>query len=155
MSEKLFVGYAREDVTPESGGAVLEQFSQYPLDQRAEAQKVIKAAGFNSFLHAMGIARRARLEDTLSMELWALRAGDIGFISAPYEMFCSNGKYIKEHSPFKMTFVVSCSNESYDYMADDTAFNYDVYEVNTRRYGRGTAEKLAENFVEMLTELKN
>lgn len=50
--------------------------------------------------------------------------------------------------------VVSCSNDYKAYMADDTAFNYDIYEVNTRRYGRGTAEKLAENFVEMLKELR-
>ena len=132
----------------------LEQYRQYPYEQRAEANKLIRQAGFNSFLHAMGVARRAGMEPTLSMDLWALRVGDLGFISAPYEMFCSNGKYIKEHSPFKMTFVVSCSNDSYDYMADDTTFNYDVYEVNTRRYGRGTAEKLAKHFVDMLTELK-
>ena len=143
-----------DDHLAEKADTALEKFRQYSLDQRTEANQVIKDAGFNSFLHAMGIVRRANLEATLPMDIWALRAGDLGFISAPYEMFCSNGKYIKENSPYKMTFVVTCSNESYDYMADDTTFNYDVYETNTRRYGRGTAEKLAENFVEMLNEIK-
>lgn len=178
MAEHV-VACLQENMTPVAGGAVdavnriyvgavdhsddhlatqaeeaLEKYTQHPVSEKKEASRMIREAGFNSFLHAMGIARRAKLADTLSMELWALRAGEIGFISAPYEMFCSSGKYIKEHSPFQMTFVVSCSNESYDYMADDTTFQYDVYEVNTRRYGRGTAEKLAENFVEMLEELK-
>ena len=153
---RMYVGAVdhSDDHLAQQAEDALERFRQYPLSEKKEANRMMRESGFNSFLHAMGIARRAKLEDTLSMELWALRAGDIGFISAPYEMFCSSGKYIKEHSPFKMTFVVSCSNDSYDYMADDTTFQYDVYEVNTRRYGRGTAEQLAQNFVEMLTQLQ-
>ena len=88
------------------------------------------------------------------MKLWALAVGDVGFITAPYEMFCSNGMYIKEHSPFKMTFIVTCSNDYNAYMADDQAYNYDIYEINTRHYCRGTAEKLAQTYVDMLQELK-
>lgn len=173
------VACLRENMTPVSGGAVravkhtfvgavdhsddhlaklagdvLERYRQYSYEQRKEANQLIRDAGFNSFLHTMGIVRRSELEETLSMDLWALCVGDLGFISAPYEMFCSNGKYIKEHSPFRMTVIASCSNHTFDYMADDTTFNYDVYEVNTRRYGRGTAERLAQTFVKMLEGLK-
>ena len=144
-----------DDHLAEKAQEAWERYNEYPYEKRGEATKqVLRPAGFNSFLHTMGIIRRAKLGETLQMPLWALCAGDIGFISAPYEMFCSNGMYIKENSPFKMTFVVTCTNETFDYMADDNAFNYDLYETNTRRFGRGTAEELAENFVEMLTELK-
>lgn len=155
-TQRTFVGDVdhSDDHMGEKAKEALERYNEYPYDQKAEANKMIREMGFNSFLHAMGVARRADMEPTLSMDLWAMRAGDLGFISAPYEMFCSSGMYIKKNSPYKMTFVVSCSNDSYDYMADDTTFQYDVYEVNTRRYGRGTAEKLAQNFVEMLNELK-
>ena len=143
-----------DDHLAEAAEQALELYAQSTYEQKAEADKAIRAAGFNSHLHAMGIVRRSKLGESLPMPQFALCAGDIGFISAPYEMFCSSGMYIKEHSPFKMTFVVSCTNDTFDYMADDNAFNYDLYETNTRRYGRGTAEKLAQNFVEMLTELK-
>ena len=153
---RIFTGAVdhSDDHLAKQASEALERYNQYPVSEKKEANRMMRESGFNSFLHAMGIARRAGMGETLSMELWALRAGDLGFISAPYEMFCSSGKYIKENAPFKMTFVVSCSNESYDYMADDTTFQYDVYEVNTRRYGRGTAEKLAENFVDMLKHLQ-
>ena len=135
--------------------AALAEYHKWPYDERFKAAKqTLIPAGFNSHLHAGGIITRSKLGKTASMELWALAVGDVGFICAPYEMFCSSGMYIKEHSPFALTFVVSCSNDYKAYMADDTAFNYDIYEVNTRRYGRGTAEKLAENFVEMLKELR-
>ena len=53
-----------------------------------------------------------------------------------------------------MTFVVSCCNNTHDYMADETSFQYDIYEVNTRRFAKGAAEELARNFVDMLTQLK-
>ena len=143
-----------DDARGELASQVLEKYLQYPHEQKKEAQQLIKDSGFNSFLHAMGIARRASLGESLSFDIWALRAGELGFISAPYEMFCSSGMYIKENSPFPMTFVVSCCNNTHDYMADETSFQYDIYEVNTRRFGKGAAEELARNFVDMLSEIK-
>ena len=135
--------------------AALAEYHKWPYEQRREALKqTLIPAGFNSHLHAGGIISRSKWEKTRTMELWALRVGELGFISAPYEMFCSSGMYIKKHSPFAVTFVVSCSNDYRAYMADDLAFNYDIYEVNTRQYGRGTAEKLARYFVDMLKEIQ-
>ena len=89
-----------------------------------------------------------------AVQNWALCVGDLSFISAPYEMFSSSGQYIKENAPFPMTFIVSCCNNTNDYMADENTFQYDVYEVNTRRFAKGAAEELARNFVDMLTQLK-
>ena len=53
-----------------------------------------------------------------------------------------------------MTFVCTCSNDTIDYLADLVTFQYDCYEVNTRRYFAGTAEKVAQLYVDMLGELK-
>jgi hypothetical protein len=91
----------------------------------------------------------------MSIDIYALAMGDISFITAPYEMFNSNGRFIKENSPYKMTFVCTCSNDTIDYLADATTFQYDCYEVNTRRMGAGTAEKVADLYVAMLKELKS
>jgi len=79
----------------------------------------------------------------------------VAFITAPYEMFCSNGRFIKTNSPYPMTFICTCTNHTIDYLADRTTFQYDMYEINTRRMGAETAEKVADLYVEMLKKLKN
>jgi hypothetical protein len=88
------------------------------------------------------------------MELNVLCAGDIAFATAPFEMFNSNGRYIKENSPFKMTFVLAYCNGFNSYLPDEKAFNYDCYEVNARRFPKGSAEEVAQTNVAMLKQLK-
>ena len=53
-----------------------------------------------------------------------------------------------------MTFVVTHCNDSKGYLATEFAFTHGCYEVDGRRYPKGTAEKLAQNFVEMLHEME-
>ena len=89
------------------------------------------------------------------MPIHAFRVGDLGFACAPYEMFGANGMHIKEWSPYAMTFVVSCCNGARSYLASKLAYSHGSYEVDQRRYPEGTAELLADNFVDMLKELKN
>ena len=105
--------------------------------------------------HARGVLSRAGLGENISIDVYAIAIGDIAFVTAPYEMFCSNGRFIKEHAPYKLTVVASCSNDTIDYLADETSFQYDIYEVNTRRMGVGTAENVANMYVEMLNDLKD
>ena len=80
------------------------------------------------------------------------------FITAPYEMFDINAMFVKENSPFETTFVMTVANGSNAYIASDSAFEFNngtgSYEVHNRNFPRGTAEALADNFVEMLNELK-
>ena len=80
--------------------------------------------------------------------------GDVGFAYAPYEMFDTNGKQIKEGSPFAMTFVCTMANIGNGYVAEEAAYEYGGYEVEYRGYLKGTAEELANQFVSMLKELK-
>lgn len=114
-----------------------------------------RSKGFNSMHHARGVLSRAALGEHISIDVYAVTIGDVAFITAPYEMFCSNGRFIKEHSPYKLTLICSCSNDTIDYLADELSFQYDIYEVNTRRMGAGTAEMLADTYVEMLKTLKS
>lgn len=110
--------------------------------------------GLNSIYAANCVVNRSALPKSENMDIYTIRVGDLAFACAPYEMFAASGMQIKDYSPFSMTFVVSCCNHSYAYLATDLAFTHGCYEVDTRRYPRGTAEKLANNFVEMLTEMK-
>ena len=88
------------------------------------------------------------------MPIYALKVGPLGFACAPYEMFGANGMFIKEWSPYAMTFVVTHCNGSKSYLASKLAFHHGCYEVDSRWYPEGTAELLADNFVDMLKELK-
>lgn len=113
-----------------------------------------KPMGIHSYYHACAIARRANLGPTQEMKVYAASVGGLGLAFAPYEMFSKNGKYVKDHSPFETTFMIGYSNAAYPYIADDFAFEQASYEVDSRSFVRGTGEKLAEGFAQLLQELK-
>ena len=75
------------------------------------------------------------------------------FSMVPFEMFCENGREIKQTSPFKMTFIATCANTSNGYLPAASAFEYDCYEVDSTKYEKGTAETIVAGFKELLTEL--
>lgn len=105
--------------------------------------------------HASSIVSRSKnTAETCAMELNAIRVGPIGFITAPYEMFDVSGMAIKDGSPFDTTFVMTCANGSYSYIAAEYAFQgRGTYEVHNRNFVQGTAEDLVTNYLGMLNEL--
>ena len=70
-------------------------------------------------------------------------------------MFAPTGIYIKENSPFDMTFIATCTNDAFGYLPTEKAYSYAAYETYVARFVPGTAEKLADTYLEMLKELKN
>ena len=108
----------------------------------------------NSIYAVSAVLNRAARDTQEDMSIYAFRIGDLGFVCAPYEMFAASGMQIKEWSPYAMTFVVSCCNDTRGYLASELAYNHGCYEVDTRRYPKGCAEYLADTFVDMLKELK-
>ena len=122
---------------------------------RAVSNAQAKALGLNSIYAVNALINRSTLPEAEQMDIYALRVGDLGFAFAPYEMFGANGEFIKDFSPFPMTVVASCANGAHSYLASELAFTHGCYEVDNRRYPKGTAELLADNFVEMLKKLKN
>ena len=110
--------------------------------------------GLHSVYHASGILSRSRSPEFAEMELNVVSVGDVSFICAPFEMYNSCACYIKDNSPFAMTFLVTSCNTLHGYLAEDRMFDIGCYEVDFRRYCRGTAEKVAQEFVFMLRDLK-
>ena len=93
-------------------------------------------------------------------ELHAYTLGSIGFATVPAEIFDTTAKYIRDGSGCEMTFVLTCANgrdtyipvtELWDYHSNDDRV---PYEMRICRYPRGTAEILAQNLANMLTELQ-
>ena len=112
------------------------------------------AAGIklNSPYHAGAIRNRANMGVSNTFPIWAYSFGDVGFVAAPYEMFDTNGVYIKENSPFAYTFISTIANKTNGYFPSDYGFSYGCYEVDTTNYVRGSAERLADEYIRMLTE---
>ena len=119
----------------------------------AEVRKQFLDDGIHSPYHANAIISRAKLGETSEFDIWAVSLGDVGIAVAPYEMYDTNGMFIKENSPKKMTFVSTCSNGGNGYFPSALAFQHPGYEVDTTRYAEGSAEDLADLYVEMLTEM--
>lgn len=111
--------------------------------------------GIDSVWEANAIIRRSTTGDTISMPLSALSIGELSFIFAPYEMFGTTSMYIKEKTSYDMTFVISCANGSNGYLPTEKAYDYNVYESFVTNFACGTAEDLADTFLEMLAQLKN
>lgn len=125
----------------------------------SESLQAAPDSGIISPYHATAIITRYNnTEGTRLIEINAVSVGNVGFVTAPYEMFDMNGMQIKDGSPFETTFVLTCANGSNNYIAAEEAFQFNdgtgSYEVHNRAFVRGTAEDLANNFVEMLKELK-
>ena len=91
----------------------------------------------------------------LELPITAISIGDIGFVSAPYEMFDTNGMQVKEGSPFKMTFVCAYTNGDYGYIPSSLASSHGGYEVSACCFVNGTGEELADKMINMLKELKD
>ena len=110
-----------------------------------------KTYGFTSSYQARAIKSRAAMGKSQMMELNAFSVGGIGFTTGTYEMFSDHGLYVKEHSPFEVTFIISGNS---GYLPSEEAYDYRSYEADTGIYAKGTAEKLAEQYVAMLNEVK-
>lgn len=132
---------------------VVVDFWKETFDRKA-TDAMAKQYNINSPYHAGAILRRSRAPLTKEMTIDTVAVGDLSFACAPYEMFCDNGQFIKENSPFPATFVVSCCNAAHAYLASKLAFDYGCYEKDNRNYVRGTAEKVADAFVDLLKEIK-
>ncbi len=133
--------------------AVREVASKYG-NSAPETKAAVAQYKFSSVYQATAIVARNGRADTQTMELNALALGDVSFAFVPYEMFSENGKYVKENSPFPVTFVITCSEDHQGYLPSVNGFRVECYESHVTAYERGTAETLAETYVEMLNALK-
>lgn len=109
--------------------------------------------GINGPYHANAIVSKASKGSSESFALYAVSFGDVGFACAPYEMFDTNGTFIKDNSPFPVTFIAECANGANGYFPSAIAWDNNGYEVDTCKYMKGTAEKLADRYVAMLDSL--
>lgn len=117
---------------------------------RTAANNLAKANGLQSVYHATSIVSRSTYSDDVQMELNMIGIGDISVITAPYEMFDTQGMFIKENTPYDTTIIMTLANGMNNYIASEFAFEYGCYEVDNHLMEKGTAEALADKYVEVL-----
>ncbi len=101
------------------------------------------------------IIRRAGLPETEEMELATVAIGDLAMGFFPFEMFDTNGKQLRDASPYKMTFPCGYSLNYRGYMPSCTAVPHGCYEVFMCRYIAGTGESVVLALLENFQKMKN
>ena len=121
----------------------------------AKGTTAAKAAGFYSVYDARSIVNRSEMPETQPIKLGALAIGDVSFIFASFEMFSDTGRYIRENSPYGMTFVSTLSwDDCYGYIPSDIGFELNCYEAYTASFEQDTAKNVADLFVATLKDMK-
>ena len=111
--------------------------------------------GFSSQFAATNVIRRHNAEnDIIPIPMTAISFGDFGFAAVPYEMFDTNAKYVRDNSPFKVTFVSSTTNASVMYIPSAYGFLHGCYEAACTDCKPGTGERLANILIRMLEDVK-
>ena len=162
----MYVLGASGDVNNSSKISEEKLYSHYKDRAKALAQYVIdaestyqEAAVGKVQVAASNVACTSKSNGAAEISIDAYAIGDVALIAAPYEMFNENGLAIKAASPFKMTFVSTCTNgrvTNYIPAASTYAYNNkpdEVYEIKSGAYAQGTAELLQTGFVDLLKQL--
>lgn len=120
-----------------------------------EVKAKVEEYGFSSYYEASGLVTRSGAPETDTITIHAMVLGDVSMTFAPYEMFSTQGKIIKEGTPYGMTFVVTCSEYHEGYMPNEIACEHNYYEYDIANFARGVGEQLSERFVEILKGIKD
>ena len=128
-----------------------EVFDLWKSVGKKEGDQLGATYGFTSVYQARAIRTRYDLPATQPRELRAFRVGPIGFTTGTYEMYSDHAIYVKENSPFDITFIITgCGG----YIGNKASYEYRSYETDTGMFAAGTGEKMAEEYVKLLNAVK-
>lgn len=125
----------------------------YSTNNFTKAKAMCEGTGISSPNHAQAIILKAGLDETIDVELSAISIGDVSFATAPFELFSQLGQMVKEGSPYDMTFMLCYTNGSYGYCPSEDVWDNGGYEVDTCKLYKGGGEIIANQLVDMLTEI--
>ena len=118
-----------------------------------DVTKLARPYGLFSPYHCGAVITKADMPETALVEMYAISIGDVAFITAPCEMFDTNAKYIRDNSPFPMTFIVTYANHAASYIPSAYAYTYGCYEADNGRMQPGTGEQMTYEYLRLLRKL--
>ena len=153
LQKKVFTATAYKDKV-EMLPQAKTVYAEYNKTSEAAVQGMLEDYGFDSIWEVIAIIDRAEMGKTVDVALNALSIGELSMIFAPFEMFGDTAKYIMGNTPYDMTMIVTMANNSHGYFPTEKAYDYKVYEGFVAKVVPGTAEQVADTFVNMLKDLK-
>ena len=132
--------------------ALAKQYGTYSSGPVAEK---VKEYGFSIYYEATGLVTRSQAPETGDFDINAITIGNVGLVFAPYEMFSSHGKQIKDNTTMDMAFIITNSEDDQGYIPDENACEHSYYEYDIAKYARETGTELADRYLEILTALQN
>lgn len=124
-------------------------------EDQEKRETMAEEAGICLFAEPSMILRRAGMPETEEMPLAAVAVGDLAMGFFPFEMFDTNGKQMRDASPYAMTFPCGYSLNYLGYMPSNTAVPHGGYEVFMCRYVPGTGESVVLALLEKFQDMKN
>ncbi len=103
--------------------------------------------------HAQQIVARAANPITETMDVYAISIGDVSFAGVPYEMFASDGVYVKDNNNHSMTIVASLANGHNGYVPSLSHWFNGGYSCDISKYAAGSSVTLNAKLVEILNQI--
>ena len=119
---------------------------------RPAAMRLAVELDMHSPYHATSLIEKSKMGQILDLPLAAASVGELGFAMAPYEMFSTNGKFIKENTPQAVTLICDCTNGCFNYLPSAQAFDYGCYERDRCKHAKGIGEEAAQIMTDLLKE---
>ena len=118
----------------------------------------VENTGIKTFTKQIDLRRKADRavelgSETQTVSLCTFAIGDIAIATSPNEMDHRLGKYVKDNSPYAMTFMSAYTNGNYGYIPAESSFPNGGYEVESCGFVAGTGEQMAKELVSMLDSL--
>lgn len=122
------------------------------IKDKAELEKLPRLAEN----YARRVKSLEKVEETVSVMLQALRIGDLGVCTIPFEVFAEIGLDLKKRSPFPTTMVISLANGGYGYLPTPEQHRLGGYEtwLGTCGVEEEASVKIVGQLLEMLAEMK-
>ena len=93
-------------------------------------------------------------EENISVTLFGVAVGDVAFVGIPGEPFAETAIALKKAGDWRMVLPCSLTNDFLDYFPTKDALDGSSYEARSCRFVPGIAEKIEENGVCLLAQLK-
>ena len=151
-SKDTVINVRRDDMETMNAAQAFEE----AINAGKTKYEAVAASGnlIHSIYGAEYVHDRPRKGKSSDITLTAIALGDVSFVVVPYEMFDDSGLYIKENSPYEMTFILGYANGRYGYFPSAPCVEHGCYEWECGYYEAGTAEILVDEYLNLLNSLK-
>ena len=145
--------YLMGDTVGEEAKIIVEQYKQGGIDAIVLPERYKGQKPSSVYAGACRILRLKDGPDAKIMRLTAVSVGEVVFIGFPGEPFTEIGCSVKERSKFTVTIPACCANGYEGYFPMDHCFDEGGYEALNANFARGTAERMIDSSLELISSL--